>query len=421
MNQWVERAQTRDLANGAKDVVTKLVDVSAASFIRKFDGQTSVVSCPITKKYSSHARQRASFSFPPVFTLRITGVNGDLFSSTSSYNGGIGERCKGSLRNLVDLVGGERLNVSFALGIIADKERAVDYFQALYCKTAYRNPGIHPYHLSMPCLIMKYALVEGPSVHQGVEPEKLSLDEAGSLSEVWKAEQVIAPSLWLRQTFATSSGIYAHKMMHDILARKAHESSSSTYSSRSLPFYKKKLAKWSNRAPRGASVQHLSCFSHGRLLTSSYVDEDSEEDWVSPIFSLVREVSGVRAAKGIYGVLPNGRVVVFTSFGIATLGLRRSGTDDGISPCLGGEDRETLEGVSIRSFGIAGRGGITPSSSELAGGARIRDTGVGLHGEGGRVSYSGTRSIVALRGPLPDSADDSNGTLSSSDKTGWTN
>jgi kinesin family protein C1 len=65
-----------------------------------------------------------------VFTLRIIGINvgignvgkGDPFSSTSTYLSGTGERCEGSL-NLVDLAGSERLNVSFAPGAIADKER----------------------------------------------------------------------------------------------------------------------------------------------------------------------------------------------------------------------------------------------------------------------------------------------------------
>lgn len=65
-----------------------------------------------------------------VFTLRISGINvgignvgkGDPFSSTNTYLSGTGERCEGSL-NLVDLAGSERLNVSFAPGAIADKER----------------------------------------------------------------------------------------------------------------------------------------------------------------------------------------------------------------------------------------------------------------------------------------------------------
>ncbi|KAF8624912.1 hypothetical protein AX15_005644 [Amanita polypyramis BW_CC] len=66
-----------------------------------------------------------------VFTLRISGVNvgignvgkGDPFSSPNAYViGGTGERCEGSL-NLVDLAGSERLNVSFAPGAIADKDR----------------------------------------------------------------------------------------------------------------------------------------------------------------------------------------------------------------------------------------------------------------------------------------------------------
>ena len=67
-----------------------------------------------------------------VFTLRISGVNvgignigkGDPFSSSGSpyIVGGTGERCEGSL-NLVDLAGSERLNVSFAPGAIADKDR----------------------------------------------------------------------------------------------------------------------------------------------------------------------------------------------------------------------------------------------------------------------------------------------------------
>ncbi|KAF8328273.1 P-loop containing nucleoside triphosphate hydrolase protein [Amanita rubescens] len=71
-----------------------------------------------------------SSRFHSVFTPRITCIdvgignvrNGDLFSSTSSYIGRTGERCEGSL-NLVDLAGSERLNVRFAPGVVADKER----------------------------------------------------------------------------------------------------------------------------------------------------------------------------------------------------------------------------------------------------------------------------------------------------------
>ncbi|KIL56904.1 hypothetical protein M378DRAFT_188507 [Amanita muscaria Koide BX008] len=74
-----------------------------------------------------------------VFTLRITGVNvgiGNVDPSSSSSSSisspmpmgsgafveGTGERCEGTL-NLVDLAGSERLNVSFAPGAVADKER----------------------------------------------------------------------------------------------------------------------------------------------------------------------------------------------------------------------------------------------------------------------------------------------------------
>ncbi|KAF8625521.1 hypothetical protein AX17_006833 [Amanita inopinata Kibby_2008] len=124
---------------------------------------------------------------------------------------------------------------------------AVDDFQALYCKTAYRDPffsTIRPYHLSMPRLIMEYAsgrrsfakgavigaitysdpayplplelrealqmpydhpqspldkrsklLVEYTKGLTGFPvPEQLSLDEASSLFEVWKNEQVLVPS-----------------------------------------------------------------------------------------------------------------------------------------------------------------------------------------------------------------------------------
>jgi kinesin family protein C1 len=78
---------------------------------------------------STLVNERSSRSHS-VFTLRISGVNvgignvgrGDPFSSTSTFVGGTGERCEGSL-NLVDLAGSERLNVSFAPGVLADKER----------------------------------------------------------------------------------------------------------------------------------------------------------------------------------------------------------------------------------------------------------------------------------------------------------
>ncbi|KAF8346806.1 mitochondrial ribosomal death-associated protein 3-domain-containing protein [Amanita rubescens] len=138
-------------------------------------------------------------------------------------------------------------SLSTAKNTFLRKTRAMDDFQALYCKTAYRDPffnPIRPYHLSMPRLIMEYAsgrrffefilisakgavfvlgaiTYSDPAYPLPLEqrhfkylmitrrahmtkytkglnpipvPEKLSLDEAGSLFEEWKAEQVIAPS-----------------------------------------------------------------------------------------------------------------------------------------------------------------------------------------------------------------------------------
>ncbi|KAM6496503.1 mitochondrial carrier protein [Amanita muscaria] len=123
---------------------------------------------------------------------------------------------------------------------------AIDDFQALYCKTAYKDPfftTIRPYHLSMPRLIMEFAsgkrsLAKGavlcattdsdPAYPVPLElrealqipyehpqspydkrstalvdyangltpipvPEQLTLDEAASLFEAWKEEHVMAP------------------------------------------------------------------------------------------------------------------------------------------------------------------------------------------------------------------------------------
>ncbi|KAF8320510.1 hypothetical protein F5887DRAFT_1216802 [Amanita rubescens] len=105
---------------------------------------------------------------------------------------------------------------------------AVDDFQALYCKTAYRDPffnPIRPYHLrffakgavfvlgaitySDPAYPLpleqrhfKYLMITRRAhmtkytkgLNPILVPEKLSLDEAGSLFEEWKAEQSYAPS-----------------------------------------------------------------------------------------------------------------------------------------------------------------------------------------------------------------------------------
>ncbi|KAF8623781.1 hypothetical protein AX15_006191 [Amanita polypyramis BW_CC] len=126
---------------------------------------------------------------------------------------------------------------------------AVDDFQALYCRTAYRDPffsTIRSYHLSMPRLILEFAsckrsfargtvlgaitcsdpayplplelreALQMPYDHpqsphdkrsktlmgyaKGLAaipvPEQLSLDEAASLFEVWKEEQVMPPSTY---------------------------------------------------------------------------------------------------------------------------------------------------------------------------------------------------------------------------------